>query len=447
MPASRLPAVLWSSILTLLLSLPASAQSPQHALTIHVTDPAGAPVAGARVAAALRDDRLLVVRVSDTTGNARFETLSPGTYIVDIDARGFATTARTVAVRADTPRITISLNLATVIEHVVVTSAGHLQTASEVSKAVTVVDAGEISARNEFSVADALRTVPGTIVQQLGGPGAFTSVKLRGLREQDTAFLIDGIRFRDAAAPQGDATAFVGELFVANLDRIEVLRGSGSSLYGSHATGGAVNLITASGSGRPTAEVSAETGGLGFSRVTAHTSGGTLRDRATFSLGAGHTRTLRGVDGDDDARNTSVQGRGSTTLGASARATVRLYGSDAFSALNESPAAIGPLPATSFVEAPARTIRIARAPATSCRRWCCSSSAPHQPSVIASHFIVLGPTGCSETGRVACRGSSPSRRRRRDSRRQSTRLTRASIASGARDRPRGLPTSSSASVT
>ena len=145
--------------------------------------------------------------------------------------------------------------------------AGHLQTAAEVSKAVTVIDGDEIAARNEFSVADALRTVPGATVQQLGGPGSFTSIKLRGLREEDTSILIDGVRFRDAASPQGDATAFVGELYIANLDRIEVLRGSGSSLYGSHAIGGAVNLITASGSGRPSADISAEAGGLGFSRV------------------------------------------------------------------------------------------------------------------------------------------------------------------------------------
>jgi len=372
MSARRLSDVLWSSILALLVSLPASAQSPQHALTIHVTDPAGAPVAGARVAATLRDDRLLVIRVSDTAGNARFETLSPGTYVVDVDAPGFASAARTIAVRADAPRITISLNLAAVIEHIVVTGAGHLQMASEVSKAVTVVDAGEIAARNEFSVADALRTVPGAAVQQLGGPGSFTSVKLRGLREQDTAFLIDGVRFRDAAAPQGDATAFVGELFIANLDRIEVLRGSGSSLYGSHAIGGAVNLITASGSGRPTADVSAEAGALGFSRVTAHTAGGALGARATFSLGAGHTRTLRGIDGDDDARNTSVQGRGSVRLGASARATVRLYGSDALSSINESPSAVGPLPATGFVEA---------GPATFV------PSANDPDNVRASHFV------------------------------------------------------------
>jgi vitamin B12 transporter len=351
MSAPCLSSVLSSSIVVMLLSLPASGQSPPVTLTIHLTDPAGAPVAGAPVAAALRDGRLRVVRVTDTAGDARFESLTPGTYVVDVDAPGFASTARTIAVGADAPAIRIALDLTGPIEHVVVTGAGHLQTASEVSKAVTVIDSAEIAARNEFSVADALRTAPGATVQQIGGPGSFTSVKLRGMREQDTAFLIDGVRFRDAAAPQGDATAFVGELFVANLDRIEVLRGSGSSLYGSHAIGGAVNLITARGSGRPVADVSAEAGGLGFSRMTAHAAAGALSDRVTVSLGAGHTRTIRGVDGDDDARNTSTQGQASVRLGASARATARLYGSDSLSSINESPAAIGPLPTTGFVQA------------------------------------------------------------------------------------------------
>ncbi len=348
MSATRLRRFLSSSIL-LLLTPAVSAQS--STLTVHVTDPARSSVAGARVEATSRDGRLRVVRITDRLGEARFESLTPGTYIVDVDAPGLASTARAIAVRDDAQRIAIALDLAAVIERVTVTGAGHLETASEVSKAVTVVDANEIQARNEFAVADVLRTVPGASVQQLGGAGAFTSVKLRGLREQDTAFLIDGVRFRDAAAPQGDATAFVGDLLATNLDRIEVLRGSGSSLYGSHAIGGAVNLITPSGSGRPSGDLSAEAGGLGFSRLTGHTAGGALGDRVAFSVGVGHTRTTRGIDGDDEARNTSIQGRASAQVGLSARATARLYASDARSSLNESPAAIGPLPATGAVEA------------------------------------------------------------------------------------------------
>lgn len=349
MSARRFSAAFAGGVIALLCST-ASAQSRESTLTIHVADPSGAPVRGARVSAAPRDARRLITRQTDSAGDARFDELPGGAYVIEIDAAGFAAAARVVTMRDSPERIAISLELGGIAEHVLVTSASHLETTAEAAKAVTAVDADEIAARNEFSVADALRTVPGLTVQQLGGPGSFTSVKLRGLREQDTSFLIDGVRFRDAASPQGDATAFISDLSITDLDRIEVLRGSASSLYGSHATGGAVNLITKAGSGRPGGEVKAEAGGLGFTRVTAHT-GGARADRTTFSIGAGHTRTLRGIDGDDAARNTSVQGRGDVRIGTAARATVRVYASNAESAINESPAAIGPLPTTGFVRA------------------------------------------------------------------------------------------------
>lgn len=350
MSARRLSAVLWSSIVVLLLCTTASAQSQRYSLTIRVADPAGAPVQRARVTVSPRDGRMPISQETDSAGEARFDALLEGTYILEVEASGLARVAQTVAVGSKEAAVAVSLALAGVTERVVVTGAGRLQTPAEVSKAVTVVDGNEIEARNEFSVAEALRTVPGTTIQQLGGPGSFTSIKLRGLREQDTSVLIDGVRFRDAASPQGDATAFIGELYIANLDRIEILRGSGSSLYGSHAIGGAVNLITRTGSGRWSADVAAEAGGLGFSRATAHAGGGALDDRVTFSVGGGHTRTVHGVDGDDDARNTSIQGRADVRL-AAARATVRVYGSDAASSINESPGAVGPLPSTGFVNA------------------------------------------------------------------------------------------------
>ncbi len=361
MSARSLCAALAGSIVVLL-GATAGAQSRQSTLTIRVIDPAGAPVPLVRVAATSRDARLHLAHITDDTGAARFDALLPGSYVVEIDATGFAPSARPIAVGQGATTLTVSLALAAIDEHVFVTASGHLQTTSEVAKAVTVVASEEIDARHEFSVGDALRTVPGTTVQQLGGPGSFTSVKLRGLREQDTSILIDGVRFRDVGSPQGDATAFIGELYIANLDRIEVLRGSGSSLYGSHAIGGVVNVITATGAGRPSADIGAEAGGLGFSRLSGHT-GGAAGDRVTFSLGGGHTRTLRGIDGDDDARNTSMQGRGDLRIGASARATVRVYWSDAESAINESPAAIGPLPTRGVVEAtPATFIPAANDP-------------------------------------------------------------------------------------
>jgi vitamin B12 transporter len=349
MPANRL--ALCSAIATLLLCTTRStAQSQNQPLTVHVSDPSGAPVRGARLALSSRDGRLQITRAADGSGHAYFDAL-PGSYVLDVEAAGFARVTRSFTVAAEQVFVAVSLPLAGVTERVVVTASGRLQPAAEVSKAVTVVSGEEIESRNEFSVAEALRTVAGVTIQQLGGPGAFTSIKIRGLREQDTSVLVDGVRVRDAASPQGDATAFVGELYVANLDRIEVLRGSGSSLYGSHAVGGAVNLISRTDAGPPTGDVAAEAGGLGFSRARAHLGGGAWRDRVTYSLGAAHTRTVRGVDGDDEARNTTIGGRGDLRLSGAARASLRTHVSDSASAINESPAAIGPIPSVGFIRA------------------------------------------------------------------------------------------------
>src|SRR6185295_3313462 len=135
----------------------------------------------------------------------------------------------------------VTLELSGLRSAVVITASDTPQTVDEVSKALTVVADQE---RDEIAIPEALRIVPGLRIQQLGGPGSLTSIKTRGLPSEDTAVLIDGIRFRDAAAPQGDASGFLEDLIVTNISRVEVLRGSGSSLYGSNAVGGVVNIVT-----------------------------------------------------------------------------------------------------------------------------------------------------------------------------------------------------------
>jgi vitamin B12 transporter len=318
--------------------------------SIRVVDPAGAPIPNASVTVTTRDARVHVQVRTDATGTAQLA-VAGEQYILQIEAAGFASLTRAIDASDQESPLQLTLALAGVHDRVVVTASGDLQTADEVSKAVSVIDTREIEARDTFTVVDAIRTVPGISVQQLGGPGSFTSIKLRGLREQDTAVLIDGVRFRDAGAPQGDATGFAGELYLTNLDRIEVLRGSGSSLYGSHAVGGAINLITRAGSSAPTANLRVEAGGLGLTHAAGHAGTGTEGGRLRLSVGAGHTQTSRGVDGDDRATNSSLQARGDVRVGAAATASARLYVSDADSKINESPGAIGPLPTTGFVAA------------------------------------------------------------------------------------------------
>ena len=98
--------------------------------------------------------------------------------------------------------------------------------------------------RADFTLVDTLRSIPGFRVQQLGGFGQTANIKTRGLRNQDTAVLIDGIRFRDPSAITGDASPFLSDFTLTSVSKIEVLRGSGSSLYGTNAIGGVIDFQT-----------------------------------------------------------------------------------------------------------------------------------------------------------------------------------------------------------
>jgi iron complex outermembrane receptor protein len=129
-------------------------------------------------------------------------------------------------------------------EEVTVIASGSTQSLDEVSKTVNIIGGQELRDRADFSLVESLRSIPGFRVQQLGGFGRLASIKTRGLRNQDTAILIDGIRFRDATAITGDATPFLSDFTLTSVDRIEVLRGSGSSLYGTNAIGGTIDFQT-----------------------------------------------------------------------------------------------------------------------------------------------------------------------------------------------------------
>lgn len=130
----------------------------------------------------------------------------------------------------------------------IVVSATRLPTpALEVGSSVTVITAAEIAALQERTIADVLKNVPGLNVVQTGGPGGVTSVFIRGTNSNHTKVLIDGI---DVSDPSNATGAFdFGQLLTPDIERVEVLRGPQSGLYGSDAIGGVINIITKSGSG------------------------------------------------------------------------------------------------------------------------------------------------------------------------------------------------------
>lgn len=134
------------------------------------------------------------------------------------------------------------------LDHIVVTPSRSAQLASEVIGDVTVIDKTELERAGQTSVAEILAKQPGVQFSSNGGPQTVTSIFMRGANSGHTLVLIDGLRINSSA----NGLSNVGALDPSQIERIEVLRGSASSLYGSDAIGGVINIITRkSGEDRP----------------------------------------------------------------------------------------------------------------------------------------------------------------------------------------------------
>jgi outer membrane receptor protein involved in Fe transport len=323
-------------------------------VSVHLTDPQQKPIAGAVVTLTSRSAERWTA-TTDAAGACAFSFTAAGQYFVEAVAPGFDTaTPQTINVQPGAAtEVSIALGIAAVRSSVVVTASGTPQSADEVSKSLTVVDSDATTLRVDRSLGEALVDVPGIRVQQLGGPLSTTYFKIRGLRNTDTAVLVDGLRLRDAAGTQADASGVLQDLVLTDTARIEVLRGAGSSLYGTDATGGVINIVTEEGGGRTRGALSIDGGALGSVRGTAHLAGGLFHDRVQYSTGLTHWNVTRGVDDDSPARNTSGQGQVTIRLSPIAWISGRVYVGDTFGFVQISPRAVGTLPSTGIVNAAA----------------------------------------------------------------------------------------------
>jgi vitamin B12 transporter len=130
---------------------------------------------------------------------------------------------------------------------VVVTATRIPTPESQVANSVTVVSAADIAALQTPTLPDVLKLVPGLNVVQTGGPGGQTSLFMRGTNSNHVKVLVDGI---DVSDPSNANAAFDPSQFLtSDIEKIEVLRGPQSGLYGSDAIGGVINVITKSGNG------------------------------------------------------------------------------------------------------------------------------------------------------------------------------------------------------
>ena len=112
----------------------------------------------------------------------------------------------------------------------------------EVGSAISVIEAAQIQARQFQTVADALSLSPGVTLARNSAFGGVSSVSIRGASSRQTLVLLDGIVVNDPSSPGGSFN--FANLDVADIDRIEVLRGPQSILYGSEAIGGVISITT-----------------------------------------------------------------------------------------------------------------------------------------------------------------------------------------------------------
>jgi outer membrane receptor protein involved in Fe transport len=317
-----------------------------------IQDPQARAIPNAVIAVYPRDGGTPSSTTSDNNGAFHLDGLPAGDYILRAEAPGFTPFLDAgMRLGADAVEKNVSLEVAGAREQVVVTASGTSQTFDEVSKAVTVIDRSEAEQRDAFALSDAVDLAPGVRVQQLGGPGAFSTIHIRGMRNQDTALLIDGLRLRDATVLQGDASGLIEDVLFTNASRIEVMNGAGSSLYGTNAIGGVVNIISDEGGGRTRGSVLAEGGSLGMARGRISLAGAALHDRLDYSFGLAHVNVTSGVDGDDPYRDTSAQGSLSFRIAPSATLRARLFAADAFGKNNSDPVQTPVVPATGIVNA------------------------------------------------------------------------------------------------
>ena len=205
------------------------------------------------------------------------------------------------------------------LDTVVVTATRSRQPQIRTGDSLSLISAAQLRAEQTLIVSDALQQTPGLTVMRNGGPGQTTTVSLRGAEAGQTLLLVDGVRFNDPSTVDGEA--LFGDLMVNNIARIEILRGPQSTLYGSDAIGGVVNILTKRGGETPFAvTASAEGGSFDTYRLNAATNGTTRGVEYGAAVNYFHTNGISAAD----AANGNSETDGSGNLSAMLSTRVHL---------------------------------------------------------------------------------------------------------------------------
>jgi len=281
-----------------------------------VVDPLGAAVAQAAVAL-VGDGGNTAETTTSNRGEFTFENVTEGRYRIEVRAAGFenrTTDAMFVAAGAHAA-IEVGLQIGGVTQQVVVSATAGEVPQSQVGAAVTVLDSTLIQTLGNTDLLEPMRTVPGAAITQVGGRGGAASVFVRGGSSNFTKVLIDGVPANDIGGGLD-----ISDLATTGIDRVEVLRGTNSVLYGTDALSGVINITTARGQTRiPAASFSVDGGNLGTSHEDASI-GGAVK-RFDYFAAFSHLQTENNVPNNDYRNNTFA-----TRLGVVAGSSTSLSG-------------------------------------------------------------------------------------------------------------------------
>jgi vitamin B12 transporter len=171
------------------------------------------------------------------------------------------------------------------LDQVVVTATRTAQTQDQTLAAITVIDRAEIERLQPLSIVDLLQGTPGMSIANNGGPGKNTSLFLRGTESDHVLILVDGLKL--GAATSG--TAAIQDIPVDQIERIEIVRGPFSSLYGSEALGGVIQIFTRRPQGSFVPNFSAGIGSNASERASAGVAG--RGESGWYSVEASHEQT------------------------------------------------------------------------------------------------------------------------------------------------------------
>jgi vitamin B12 transporter len=199
----------------------------------------------------------------------------------------------------------------TTLETVVVTATRTPQVLSMTGMSMSIITANDLKTQQTDALTDILAETPGLTVNRNGGPGQLTTISIRGAETGQSVVLIDGVRINDPSST--DEGAILGDVLVNNIDRIEILRGPQSTLYGSDAIGGVVNILSKRGGDTPFGGMaSAEAGSFDTWHLNAAANGTTNNVEYGAALNWFDTGGISAAD----SRNGNTEADGYDNFGA-----------------------------------------------------------------------------------------------------------------------------------